>query len=129
MKILIAETPEVGKTTLSKKLSTILNYNYIEMSPYIETNKLYDNYNDTFNTYEFNARKIRKSLKKDLKEKTDFIIDTHTIEAVKCFVFDYIFVIRLSNDILYKILQYRGYKDNKIKENIECEIFNVVGEK
>lgn len=40
--------------------------------------------------------------------------------------FDAVFVVRCDNTILYDRLQERGYNPEKIKQNIECEIFQMV---
>ncbi|MES1919525.1 hypothetical protein MHBO_001340 [Bonamia ostreae] len=39
---------------------------------------------------------------------------------------DFVFVLRTDNEILYKRLEKRGYKQDKISENIEAEIMQVV---
>lgn len=40
--------------------------------------------------------------------------------------FHLVFVIQCDNTILYDRLKKRNYKENKIKENIECEIFQTI---
>lgn len=42
--------------------------------------------------------------------------------------FDAVFVIQCNNTVLYDRLQQRGYSDSKLKQNIEAEIFNVIGD-
>ncbi len=37
-------------------------------------------------------------------------------------------VLRTDNDVLYPRLEKRGYSENKIQENVECEIMCVVAE-
>jgi adenylate kinase len=37
-------------------------------------------------------------------------------------------VLRTDNDLLYPRLEKRGYSENKIQENVECEIMCVVAE-
>lgn len=128
MKILIAGTPCTGKTTLAKSLSQKLKLEHIDLSDFIESQSIYSNYNKELDTYEFSAKKVRKALEQYLKDMTDFIIDTHCVSAVKYLSFDHVFVLRVPNDILYKRLFLRKYSEDKIRENIECEIFGVVEE-
>jgi adenylate kinase len=40
--------------------------------------------------------------------------------------FDLVVVLQTDNGVLYDRLQKRGYKEKKITENIDCEIFGVV---
>lgn len=40
--------------------------------------------------------------------------------------FQLVFVIQCDNTILYDRLKKRNYKEKKIKENIECEIFHTI---
>lgn len=45
MKILISGTPGVGKSTLSRLLSSELNIEHVDLSEYIKQNNLYGSYN------------------------------------------------------------------------------------
>lgn len=42
--------------------------------------------------------------------------------------FDLVVVLRCNNTILFDRLKERGYNENKIKENVECEIFGALAE-
>lgn len=125
MKILVTGTPGVGKTTLSSYLSSILQIPHIDVSSLIIKNKLYDMYSEEDDTFDFSARKVRKHLKNVLLD--DFIVETHTIEIIKKYKFDHVFIIRAPVSILTKRLSERGYKAEKIEANIDCEIFNEIG--
>lgn len=54
------------------------------------------------------------------------IVEYHSCEFFPERWFDAVFVIQCNNTVLYDRLQQRGYNQNKIKENIECEIFQEV---
>lgn len=125
MKILIAGTPGVGKTTLSTYLSSVYNIAHIDISPYIIEHKLYKSYSSEDDTFDFSAKVVRKHLKTKLNG--DFIIDTHSPQIVKHFKFDYVFVIRLPISILTKRLEEREYRKEKVQCNVDCEVFNEVG--
>ena len=43
-----------------------------------------------------------------------------------CRWFDLVVVLTCDNTVLYDRLQARNYRDNKIQENVECEIMQVV---
>lgn len=42
--------------------------------------------------------------------------------------FDAVFVIKCNNTVLYDRLKQRGYTGSKLQQNIEAEIFNVIGD-
>lgn len=54
------------------------------------------------------------------------IVEYHSCDFFPERWFDAVFVIQCNNTILYDRLQERGYNQPKIKENIECEIFQMV---
>lgn len=54
------------------------------------------------------------------------IVEYHSCEFFPERWFDAVFVVQCNNTILYDRLEQRGYNPNKIKENIECEIFQEV---
>lgn len=54
------------------------------------------------------------------------IVEYHSCDFFPERWFDAVFVIRCNNTILYDRLQDRGYNQTKVKENIECEIFQMV---
>lgn len=54
------------------------------------------------------------------------IVEYHSCDFFPERWFDAVFVIQCNNTILYDRLQERGYNQTKIKENIECEIFQMV---
>lgn len=54
------------------------------------------------------------------------ILEYHSCDFFPERWFDAVFVIQCNNTILYDRLQERGYNERKIKENIECEIFQMV---
>lgn len=128
MRILVAGSPGTGKTTMSERLAEELGCDHVDVSALIRASKTYDRYNDELDTYEFDARKARRMLKKHLQDKCDFIVDTHSVDVARGIKFDRIFVLRTTSDVLYQRLLTRGYPPKKIRENIECEIFGVVHE-
>lgn len=54
------------------------------------------------------------------------IVEYHSCEFFPERWFDMVFVVQCNNTVLYDRLKERGYNEAKIKENIECEIFEMV---
>ncbi|KAI5148681.1 adenylate kinase [Enteropsectra breve] len=128
MKILITGTPGVGKTTFSERCSNELSIEHIDVTKFIKENKLYENYNQEFDSYEFDSEKVAKKLYEaaSLQERT--IIDTHSPSVAYLIDFDFIFHIKCCTKVLYKRLSDRNYSKLKIEENILCENMDIVGE-
>lgn len=51
------------------------------------------------------------------------IVEYHGCEFFPKRWFDAVFVVQCNNTVLYDRLQARGYNERKIKENVQCEIF------
>lgn len=56
------------------------------------------------------------------------VLDYHSSDFFPQRWFDFVFVLRCDTDVLYDRMIDRGYKEKKLRENIECEIFGTVGE-
>ncbi|KAK1350987.1 AAA domain-containing protein [Hamiltosporidium tvaerminnensis] len=128
MKILICGTPGVGKSFISKKLHVDFLWPHIDLSEYIKSKKLYDEYDQRYDTFTFKSKKVRNSLNKYLQPLESYIIDTHTPEIVCKIKFDIIFILKSSLNVLRQRYEIREYSEEKIQENLMCEIMNVVEE-
>jgi adenylate kinase len=128
MKILITGTPGVGKTTLAREASERFGIKHIDVSEYIKRERMYTEYDERYKTYIFNEKKVQKALSGHLSGMSSFIVDTHCVDVVRGVSFDFIFILTLSTEALFRRLKARGYGDLKVRENIECEIFGVVRE-
>lgn len=123
---MITGTPGAGKTFFAKEIAKTFSLDHIDISKYIKDNELYTNHDDKFDTFLFEEETVRKSLKLYLKNKKNFIIDTHSPELLNFVDFNFIYVLKISTDELYTRLRSRGYSAKKIKENINCEIFEII---
>lgn len=65
------------------------------------------------------------AIEEDL-EKGGNIIDWHVCDIFPERLIDLVVVVRADNTILYDRLKSRGYADNKIEENIDAEIMQVI---
>ena len=54
------------------------------------------------------------------------VVDFHSCEIFPERWFDLVIALRAETHNIYDRLQARGYKQNKVTENVECEIMNVV---
>ena len=95
----------------------------------ITENKLYNSWNEEFNVPEFDDDMLLDFIEEKYNiAKGGLIFDFHSCEFFPLRYFDLIILVRCESDKLYKRLEYRGYNEKKVRENVDCEIFEVVKE-
>ena len=117
MKIVVTGTPGSGKTIFAKKLAKKLKFKYLDIKTFSRENKLYDKIEN--NCLVIDEKKLIKELK---KLKGDYVIDGHLSHYLKA---DYCIVCKCNLKVLKKRLSKRKYNNKKIKDNLNCEIFDV----
>ena len=125
---LITGTPGVGKTTFSEMLSNQFGLIHIPISRLIEEKHLWEEFDDERNCSIYDEDKLDDAIDEILQENPDggIIFDFHCSDIVKIEDIDYVLVLRTTSDLLFKRLEGRGYSQEKVRENTECEIFRVV---
>ncbi|KAL6122859.1 hypothetical protein NUSPORA_00120 [Nucleospora cyclopteri] len=126
-KLLITGTPGVGKSYLAKKISEKYNIEHIDISSLIKSKRLYEKYDEKYDTYEFDDEYVAVFLNDYCREKNSFIIDTHSPSVAMDIKFDYIFHIKCDWEVLRRRLKNRKYSELKIEENIDVESFDEIG--
>lgn len=127
MIILISGTPGTGKSELAKKVADSINALNINITDFVKEHDLSEGYDEIRECLIVDEDKLANFVSdwlKSINEK-DIIIEGHLAHFLKG---DLVVVIRCSVDELYKRLKSRGYNENKIKENIEAEIFGICEE-
>ena len=125
--ILITGTPGVGKTTVSQKVSVILDARYINVTEYIKREKIETNRDSYRKTLIVDPEKVLKQIQEKL-EKIDgtIIIEGHyAVDVVPNSEVLLVFVLRRDPHELKEVLEKRGYNDKKLWENIAAEILDV----
>ena len=125
MIIIVSGTPGTGKTTLSRKLAAKLKYDYIDVKKAIAENKLKEKYDKKRRTYAVDVKKLNKILISLIKKNKDLIIDSHLSHYLAKRYVDLCIITKCDLKELNKRLKKRRYSKNKIKENLECEIFDI----
>jgi adenylate kinase len=133
--IVVTGTPGVGKTSLAMLLVDRLNeevkcekkYSYLNLGDLIKNKKLYDQWNKEYDVPEFDEDKVLDELEPMLKEG-GYVVDFHSAYFIPDEYVGVVVLVRCDNTILYDRLKSRGYSENKIRENVECEIMEVTSE-
>jgi len=128
MKILIVSgTPGTGKTIVSKNLLNNLKAKVISLNELAISEKLIIKYDMERETSVINEKKLVRYIIKLIEHynKLDLeylIIESHFSDIVPGQYIDYVIILRCNPDELYIRLKERGYKDEKIRENVQSEI-------
>lgn len=115
-----------GKTKYSKKLAKEKNYTYIDLNGVIDDNKLKEKYDRKRRTWEVDVSKLKKVLVKLIKDsKKKLVIDGHLSHYLSPKYVSKVVILKCELKRLKKRLGKRGYSKNKIRENLDAEIFDV----
>ena len=125
--ILISGTPGCGKTSVSKLISERIDCKTISLNELVISKKFTIDYDKTRETYVADFKKLLPYVKKLIKayKKQDLkflIIEGHFSDIIPKRYIDYVIILRCHPDKLRQRLKERGYKENKILENLQSEI-------
>lgn len=124
--IIVTGTPGSGKTTLSKNISRLRKYYYVDVSKIIKKNKMYSYFDFKRNCYVVDEMKLSRFLGSLIKNsKKKLVIDSHLSHYVLPKYVEFCIVTKCDlPELLYR-LKKRGYSSKKIRENLDSEIFDV----
>ena len=117
MRIALSGTPGTGKTSVSKELSKILDYDYVDFNKLAEEEKLVSGFDSERNSKEIDTEKLNK-----IEIPDNSIVDGHLSYFIPV---DVVFVLRTNPEELKKRLKNKGWKPAKIQENVEAEILGI----
>ena len=134
--VIISGTPGTGKTTLSKKLAKRLGFHYTDVNKLISGCKLSESYDIKRKTKIVDTAKLNKELIKEINTLTKknnkkfkkikgIIIDSHLSHYLSKKYVDLCIITKCDIKELNKRLRKKYFNREKIKENLEAEIFDV----
>nr|ACO10533.1 Adenylate kinase isoenzyme 6 [Caligus rogercresseyi] len=124
--ILITGTPGTGKSRLSKSVSEALpDMKWINIGEYAKEHKFLGEWDEKYQCHELDEDPLLDSLEAHAA-KGGLLIDHHIPDLYPERFFDAVFVLRAKTSLLHDRLSGRGYKDKKLEDNIQCEIFQTI---
>jgi broad-specificity NMP kinase len=137
--IIVTGTPGVGKTTTITQLLSLASsttppipLNHLSINDLVKTRACHSGYDEDLATLIVDEDKLMDEVEKEIhdgEEGGGWVIDWHSTEGFAVRWVDLVVVLRCEDTaVLFDRLKGRGYKDNKIQENMDAEIFGVVAE-
>ncbi|KAG7748270.1 hypothetical protein KL912_002175 [Ogataea haglerorum] len=124
--IIITGTPGCGKTSHAEALcEQVKGLTHVNVSEYAKTKGCIDGYDKERDSAIVDEDKLLDSLEPEAA-KGGLVVDWHCCEIFPERWIDLVVVLRCNNTLLYDRLAKRGYKEGKIRENIEVEIMEVL---
>lgn len=121
MMIAISGTPGTGKTHLAAELRS-RGYDVLDLNEHIRNNGLLEEKDEARDTYCVDVDSLDLSLE-GYRARDLIFIEGHISHYVECGI---VIVLRCDPDILAKRLTERGYSQNKVAENVQAEILDVI---
>ena len=127
--IIVSGTPGTGKTTYAKSLAKEKKYLYLDVKAFIKKNNLSDGYNKEMDTEIIDIKKLNKALLNFLDEENEkhthgVVIDSHLSHYLPSSSVDKCIITKCHLPELKKRLSKRKYSNEKIRENLDAEIFD-----
>lgn len=125
--IIVTGTPGCGKTSHSESVASSLGkqYRLYSISDIAKDHKFIESYDEKLDTSVVDEDKLLDWIEPEL-EKGGAIIDWHCCDIFPERLIDLVVVLRTETAHLHDRMTKRGYKDNKIQANLDCEIMEVV---
>ncbi len=119
VRVCITGTPGTGKSEIARRLSKELGWKMVELNKLAKEKGCIAGYDEKRGCEEVDVEKLAREVE---KMEGDLVLESHFSHYMPC---DAVFVLRVDPKELRKRLQKKGWKEKKIKENMEAEITEV----
>lgn len=137
--IIITGTPGVGKTTtctqllsLASQSSPPLTLQHLSINDLVKDRTCHTGFDNELQTLIVDEDRLMDEVEKEISDGDEpggWIIDWHSTAGFAVRWVDLVVVLRCDEtSVLYDRLKTRGYRDEKVQENMDAEIFGVVSE-
>ena len=118
MRVAITGTPGTGKTSVSAILRQ-RGHDVLDMTQYIKDNGLREEYDAERDTYDVDVERLNDCL----ADYDNVIFEGHLAHFMDV---DSVIVLRCHPDVMKGRLEARGYSEEKVRENIQAEVLDVI---
>ncbi|MFP4116540.1 MAG: adenylate kinase family protein [Candidatus Aenigmatarchaeota archaeon] len=119
MKIAITGTPGTGKTTIGEKLAEETSLEYISINDLARERDCIISHDEDRNSDIVDVKELRR----EVKNLEDCILDGHLSHFMDN---QMVFVLRCKPSVLKSRLEDKGWKEEKVAENVDAEITGVI---
>jgi len=127
--VIVTGIPGTGKTTLAERLAKKLHFHYLDVNDLIKEYGISEGYDKKRDTNIVDTKKLNLALIKEInnhkKSKNGVIIDSHLSHYLPKRHVDVCIVTKCDLKELEKRLKNKKYSKDKIRENLDSEIFDV----
>ena len=116
MNVALTGTPGTGKTSIAEELDS---FNVLDLKKFVKDRDIGDQKKE----FEVNTEEMVKHLREEVNSKDNVLIEGHLSHH---FSADFCVVLRCNPEELRERLSKRDYSEDKIEENIESEILDVI---
>lgn len=124
MIIAISGSPGTGKTTLAKELAKKLKSKYLDVNAIIKKNGLSSGYDEIRECEIVDVDILINELADLIKDEGNLIIDSHLSHYLPTEWLDFCIITKCELKVLEERLKKRKYGKDKIRENLDVEIFD-----
>ncbi len=125
MAIIVTGSPGTGKTTFAKKLAKKFDYKYVDVNKIISERNLEESYDKEKKCKIIDTDELNKVLIKMIKKNNNLVIDSHLSQYLPKKYVEKCYVTKCNLKELEKRLKKRKYSKEKIRENLDAEIFDI----
>ncbi|RPB21708.1 P-loop containing nucleoside triphosphate hydrolase protein [Terfezia boudieri ATCC MYA-4762] len=123
--IIITGTPGVGKTTHSQLLADLTPLEHFSINDIVKNKCCHTGFDEKFKSWIVDEDKLLDEIEGEVKQGGK-IIDWHACDLFPESWIDLVVVLRTDNTVLFDRLTERNYDEEKVTENIDAEIMQVI---
>jgi len=124
--IIVTGTPGTGKTTIAMHLAKKMGYQYVDVNKIISRERLSTGYDRKKKCKVVDEKQLSKVLVKMINDSEQgLVIDSHLSHYLPSSAVDVCVVTKCNLKLLKRRMKRRKYSEQKIRDNLDCEIFDV----